>query len=58
MPKKFEVVETLRRVVPGGSWEEINQKYADQEIVLDSEDFLGYEINEITGDEEVTERGM
>ncbi len=46
MPK-YEIVETLRRVVEDESWDEVQRKYRNQEIILDSEDFVGYEINDV-----------
>lgn len=48
---KVRITETLSRVVEAESVNEVADKYAASEIVLDADDFVGFSITEEKGEE-------
>lgn len=47
---KVRITETLSRVVEAESVNEVADKYAASEIVLDADDFVGFSITEVKGE--------
>ena len=48
---KVRITETLSRVVEAESVVEVADMYAASEIVLDADDFVGFSITEVKGEE-------
>ena len=49
--RKVRITETLSRVVEAESVNEVADKYAASEIVLDADDFVGFSITEVKENE-------